>query len=629
MAAPLPDDGKDENYYDMITISPPQVEFSDFTQASVRDSTTRRDFEETLTTRISDAEYSSFLGQNPSYPPENPLYSQDQHQRFPDDLHLHEFHYDPVMFANPNQNLKVESPDLLSPTGMGPGFRAQNQEFLAPQSVYSDAGSNVNSLFHDAASHFSGAAEPPTGYFEPPLQHQDTFNQEISLGQSISSTNLADMGQDGHATYNDGGFARDGYSNSDKFYTSEYHSNDAAAALHLGPEVPLNQENWRFEFASHNHGDNYVGHNGQGAHSSHDDTFSGIPNQYQGVSNKLTEDNLLNYNGKIDDSDTKVTISIHQAPELVAAHTPSLFSNSSHNSSPVHKHSYGENQLQPPGQVPRSRSPSLSLNPPSPSPSWNHSSSPSLSVNLPSPGGSVYSDVDADVYLKPEDYQTMRRGRQTAHHLKVRSQSHSRSRSQSGSVSGSVSGHSGSEYLDSESEYDNADSNESADAARSSREKMLELASSATVSKRTQIHPSSYACHLCEKKFTRPYNLKSHLRTHTDDRPFICNICGKAFARQHDRKRHEELHSGEKKYQCRGLLRDGTPFGCGRKFARADALRRHFQTESGKECIKLLVEEDAREQNTDTSKSGIQLPDGEFMNPNCQDVPLLSVSPPQ
>ncbi|KAM9890709.1 hypothetical protein OXX79_011239, partial [Metschnikowia pulcherrima] len=216
-------------------------------------------------------------------------------------------------------------------------------------------------------------------------------------------------------------------------------------------------------------------------------------------------------------------------------------------------------------------------------------------------------------------------GRQSAHHLKVRSQSHSRSRSRS--RSGSVI--SGAESYAEDSDIEGSDNYDDSEAARSSREKMLELASSASVSKRTQIHPSSYACHLCEKKFTRPYNLKSHLRTHTDDRPFICNICGKAFARQHDRKRHEELHSGEKKYQCRGVLRDGTPFGCGRKFARADALRRHFQTESGRECIKLLVEEDAREQSTIALNSGIQLPDGEFMNPNAPDVPTVSVSPPQ
>lgn len=114
----------------------------------------------------------------------------------------------------------------------------------------------------------------------------------------------------------------------------------------------------------------------------------------------------------------------------------------------------------------------------------------------------------------------------------------------------------------------------------------------------SQKNPATYACELCDKKFTRPYNLKSHLRTHTNERPFICSSCGKAFARQHDRKRHEDLHTGKKRYVCGGKLKDGTSWGCGKKFARSDALGRHFKTESGRKCITPLYEEAAREKET-------------------------------
>jgi len=113
--------------------------------------------------------------------------------------------------------------------------------------------------------------------------------------------------------------------------------------------------------------------------------------------------------------------------------------------------------------------------------------------------------------------------------------------------------------------------------------------------KRVQKHPATFQCTLCPKRFTRAYNLRSHLRTHTDERPFVCTVCSKAFARQHDRKRHEGLHSGEKKFVCKGELKAGGQWGCGRRFARADALGRHFRSEAGRICIKPLLDEELLE----------------------------------
>ncbi|KZV86216.1 hypothetical protein EXIGLDRAFT_622206 [Exidia glandulosa HHB12029] len=86
----------------------------------------------------------------------------------------------------------------------------------------------------------------------------------------------------------------------------------------------------------------------------------------------------------------------------------------------------------------------------------------------------------------------------------------------------------------------------------------------------------------CGSTFTRRFNLRGHLRSHTEERPFLCEWpgCGKGFARQHDCKRHQALHTTKSgSHACAG---------CGKTFSRMDALNRHLRSDGGAECREII-----------------------------------------
>lgn len=79
-----------------------------------------------------------------------------------------------------------------------------------------------------------------------------------------------------------------------------------------------------------------------------------------------------------------------------------------------------------------------------------------------------------------------------------------------------------------------------------------------------------FPCQICNLKFSRRYNLKTHMLTHDANRKrrYECALCDRAFDRKHDRDRHQTtVHSGKKAYTCKI---------CKNSFTRKDALNRHI-----------------------------------------------------
>ncbi|XP_076026767.1 transcription factor E4F1 isoform X2 [Genypterus blacodes] len=77
-----------------------------------------------------------------------------------------------------------------------------------------------------------------------------------------------------------------------------------------------------------------------------------------------------------------------------------------------------------------------------------------------------------------------------------------------------------------------------------------------------------YLCELCEKTFKTSNILRTHTKTHSDQKNFACLLCGISFRTKGSLIRHNRRHTDERPYRC--TL-------CGQSFRESGALTRHLK----------------------------------------------------
>ncbi|KAH6691588.1 hypothetical protein F5X68DRAFT_66339 [Plectosphaerella plurivora] len=67
---------------------------------------------------------------------------------------------------------------------------------------------------------------------------------------------------------------------------------------------------------------------------------------------------------------------------------------------------------------------------------------------------------------------------------------------------------------------------------------------SSKVSSSTQ---KKHKCKVCDKRFTRPSSLQTHMYSHTGEKPFACEVegCGRHFSVVSNLRRHKKVHKGD------------------------------------------------------------------------------------
>ncbi|XP_057291778.1 zinc finger protein 391-like [Hydractinia symbiolongicarpus] len=100
----------------------------------------------------------------------------------------------------------------------------------------------------------------------------------------------------------------------------------------------------------------------------------------------------------------------------------------------------------------------------------------------------------------------------------------------------------------------------------------------------------SFQCETCLKSFSERSTLKRHMYIHLEEKPFKCDHCERAFSDKSTLRRHIITHTGAKRFQCPS---------CNKRFTRNEHLRQHMYIHTAEKLYKCEVcNKDFRQRST-------------------------------